>query len=57
MAEQSRLLTTGFPILVSLREKNQLPMHALLLPFKTKTILKTYVYLQKPVSACFHLVF
>lgn len=38
MAEQSRLLTTGFPILVSLRKKNQLSMYALLLPFKTKTI-------------------
>lgn len=38
MAEQSRVLTTGFPILVSLRKKIQLSVRALLLPFKAETI-------------------
>lgn len=56
MVEQSRLHTTGFQLLVSLR-KIQLSTLALLLPFKTKTIFLNSVYLQKPVSACFHFVF
>lgn len=47
----------GFQLLVSLR-KIQLSVPALLLPFKTETLFfKTSVYLQKPISACFHLVF